>query len=454
MNRRLNRFATAFAALAALCLALPATAQVKTRDHRKRHADRPTERVKARRGKPKKGVPPIAVTRWGPQSGPAGTEVVIEGRGFGRKVLLLVGGKRVRPHRMNDSTLAFRVPRRAGDGTIVLRHPQMADDLVVGRFDVIAPPLVRSVSPASGVAGTRVEIRGVGFRPGDQVLMNGRAIAVESLAPTRIVAVIPQGATTDYLVVSRPNGPQARSRRPFRVVQPAPVIEALSPVRGAAGATVRIQGKHFTGKDRVFYGRWPMQVTGSAPTWIDAVIPQRARTDEYIVVRTPWGQARSREPFHLDMPPAIARFAPTYGPVGTRVTIDGQNFAAGDQVLLAGTPVPIVQLRPTQIVIEIPARARSGKLTLLRGNLRVHARGTFDVVAVPSVAEFSPAGGPVGTRVTISGTGFTPDVEVFYGRRRLRVLQRSDTSLVVEIPRGARDDVFRVRTRGGEASSG
>ena len=239
MKRRIPVFA---AALVATALTLPANAQVRVRDHR-----RPRPRAV------------FKVSSWGPKAGPVGTVVQIDGKGFGRKTLILFGNRRLRPRRITPRRITIVVPRSYGDGTIVLRKPGFANDLVVGRYSVVSPPIVRRMSPTSGIAGTRVEIRGRSFEKNDRVLMNGRPIPVVELGSRRIVVTIPAWARTDHLVVSR-DGQEARTRRKFRVLDPAPLISDISPASGPPGATVRIRGRHFTVRDKVWYGRTPVAV--------------------------------------------------------------------------------------------------------------------------------------------------------------------------------------------------
>lgn len=433
----------------ALAVALPASAQVKQRDHRKKH--RPTEVVKAKRGK--KGTDPIKVTGWAPHSGPVGTEVRIDGKGFDKKTLLLIGGKRVKPRKLGRNAMIFVVPRRWGDGQIVLRHPNQAQDVVVGTFEVIEDPYVRAFSPATGVGGTRIEITGTGFRKGDQVTMNKRAIGIVSIAANRIVATIPADASTDYVTVSRTGGASARSRTQFRVVEPAPVITSMKPASGARGTTVRLAGQHFPRGASAHYGRQRMQVAGVADSWIDVVIPDDARGDQYIEVRSRWGKALSPQRFELERPAVVSRFSPSYGVVGDRVEIYGDNFAAGDIVTLNGKRLKMLQLRPRQISVEIPVGGTTGAFVVERGNTRVTASGTFEVVYAPSITGFAPSGGAPGTRVSITGAHFTDDADLYFGRQRLRIISRSDAAIVAEIPRRARDQFFIVKSKGGQATS-
>ncbi len=446
MTRRVGLLTFALVAV----MAVPASAQVYKRDHRKKGKE---EKVPARRGGKYKGAAPIEVTKWDPHSGPVGTSIRIDGKGFDRKTQVIFGGRAVRPRRVARNYLEVIVPQRWGDGVIVLRHPDMGKDLVVGTFEVIADPSVSTFSPAYGVPGTRVEIRGTGFRRGDQVLMNNRALAVNSIDDNRIVVTIPNWANTDYIVVSRPGGAQSRSRGKFRVDQPAPTITGVSPASGPVGTKVRISGTGFTSTDRVFYGRWPAKVVGTAGTWIDFEVPDRARHSQPLSVRGPYGEVRWAGPWGLEQPASIARYAPEWGPPGTRVELYGDNYQAGDEVYLAGRKLKVIQLRTRQISVEIPAAARTGKFSVRRGSKEWFASGDYQVAYPPEITGFTPDSGEPGIQVKLEGRYFVKDMDVYYGAQRLRIVKSSNVGIWVKLPNRATDDYFIVRGKGGEAKS-
>jgi RHS repeat-associated protein len=74
-----------------------------------------------------------------------------------------------------------------------------------------------------------------------------------------------------------------------------------------------------------------------------------------------------------------------------------------------------------------------------------------------SVLEFSPNSGPVGTRVTIIGTGFgltAADNTVKFGSATATISSASATQLVVTVPSGASTGMISVTTAAGSASNG
>ncbi len=77
---------------------------------------------------------------------------------------------------------------------------------------------------------------------------------------------------------------------------------------------------------------------------------------------------------------------------------------------------------------------------------------TCGTVCSPShtVSSFAPTEGPVGTNVTISGTGFTPGTTVTMAGVNTTIISQNSTSLIIEIPSGAGSNNFSILESGCE----
>jgi YD repeat-containing protein len=89
---------------------------------------------------------------------------------------------------------------------------------------------------------------------------------------------------------------------------------------------------------------------------------------------------------------ALLNFTPSRGPVGTRVTIQGQGFSAvpaENQVGFHGTLAPVLAATDTQLVVTVPPGATTGPITVMvAGNIAASAR---NFVMLPSITAINPA---------------------------------------------------------------
>jgi IPT/TIG domain len=75
------------------------------------------------------------------------------------------------------------------------------------------------------------------------------------------------------------------------------------------------------------------------------------------------------------------------------------------------------------------------------------------VPSAPTVSGFTPASGPVGTAVTITGTGFTGAAAVTFNGANATFAVDSDTQITATVPSGATDGPIAVTTGGGTGTS-
>lgn len=147
--------------------------------------------------------------------------------------------------------------------------------------------------------------------------------------------------------------------------------------------------------------------------------------------------------------PTIASFTPASGPVGTSVTITGTNFAAtasDNTVTFNGTAASVTLSSPTSLRATVPTGATSGKITITVANQTATSSADFTVTPAapaspaPAITGFTPASGPVGTSVTITGTNFstTPaQNSVAFNGTAAVVTAATATSITTTVPTGA-----------------
>jgi hypothetical protein len=226
---------------------------------------------------------------------------------------------------------------------------------------------VIAISPDLSDIGTTVVITGVNFsgvRGNNRVSFNGTPAIVEEANQdgTALTVTVPEGATTGTISVAI--GQTTVLGPNFNVVG-APVITDLSVTGGFPGDTVVITGDNFSSNlpdNIVAFGGIVAEVTAATITELIVTIPDGALSGDLTV--TVFGQADDND---FTIAPAITSFDPRIGVPGDTVTITGTNFstvASQNTVTFNGAEAEVTSASTTQLIVEVPATAADGPLTV------------------------------------------------------------------------------------------
>ncbi len=138
-----------------------------------------------------------------------------------------------------------------------------------------------------------------------------------------------------------------------------------------------------------------------------------------------------------------------YGQEGSTVEILGQGFTGSTAVSFNGTPADFQVVNNTYLTATVPAGATLGPITVTTPSGNLVSKIKFRVL--PNILSFTPTSGPVGTPVTINGTGFTQGLGVGFGDHvpatNLTIV--SDTEVTATVPSGARTGRVGIQTKSG-----
>jgi hypothetical protein len=148
--------------------------------------------------------------------------------------------------------------------------------------------------------------------------------------------------------------------------------------------------------------------------------------------------------------PVISGFTPAKGPVGATVTIAGTGLSGTTKVTIGGVPAPFTVVSPTSVYATVPTEADTGTIQLTSPQGSWTTARWFAVV--PTLSGFSPAGGPVGTTVTLTGSGFTGATGVAFNGTAAAFTVVSSTQITATVPSGASTGRLSVSTPAGKAS--
>ena len=142
----------------------------------------------------------------------------------------------------------------------------------------------------------------------------------------------------------------------------------------------------------------------------------------------------------------------TSGKEGAAIGILGQGFSSSSVVKFGGTQATtITRTGATFIKATVPAAALTGSVTVTTGATTLTSSQTFRVT--PTIVSFSPPSGPVGTPVTITGTGLIQATKVTFNGKSASFTATSDTQISTAVPTGATTGRIMVTTPGGSAAS-
>jgi uncharacterized repeat protein (TIGR03803 family) len=141
------------------------------------------------------------------------------------------------------------------------------------------------------------------------------------------------------------------------------------------------------------------------------------------------------------------------GKVGSLVNILGQGFIGSTAVSFGGvnaTKFSVVS--DTYMTANVPAGAKTGTVVVVRPSGSLTSIQTFKVT--PAISSISPSSGPIGTVVTVTGTGLTQTTKVTIGGVKATTFTvKSDSSVTVTIPTACKTGKITVTTNGGSATS-
>jgi hypothetical protein len=147
-------------------------------------------------------------------------------------------------------------------------------------------------------------------------------------------------------------------------------------------------------------------------------------------------------------PPVLASLSSVCGSTGTVVTINGTNFTGTSQVRLNGTVCPtFTVMSSTQINVTMPF---GGSITTASVTTPC---GTGNLQLALSVSSFSPASGPAGSLITISGLNLGCLQSVTIGGTPQIILSNTSTSAVVFLMPGTSNGTISVSSGTGTATS-
>jgi large repetitive protein len=300
-------------------------------------------------------------------------------------------------------------------------------------------PVVFSIDPSSGSG-----------------VCSLKALKVSFSAVGMCVIDANQAGNADYTAA-------AQQQQSFTILKP-PTVTAVAPNAGpiVGGTSVTITGTTFTSGATVTFGSTAApSVTFISATQLIATAPPHSAATVDVRVSTAAGPsaASAADKYAYEAVPTVTNVSPDSGALagGNTVTITGAHFVAGAGVQFGSSAASSVTLlSATQLTaIAPPGAAGSVNVTVTTpGGTSASSTNGLYAYGAPIITSFTPSSGLTGSTVTLTGSGFAPDVTVSFGALGSpKVTVSSGSQLRAVVPNGAVPAAITIADSQGAATT-
>ena len=392
-----------------------------------------------------------------PSMGAVGMTVTLTGSGFTGTSSVSFGSIATTALKVvNDTTLTVTIPSQAITGTISVVNPA-GKAVSLTNFQVIPAADLYACIPSRGGVGTLVTISGHGFTGTSAVLFGGVAAQYSIVSDSELTAIVPSDVADLSLVLHTPGG-ILNARFDVSVG-----ISSMSPLSGFPGTVVAIQGSGFRTIRKLSMsggGNLPFSLLDSGT--LQFTVPKGAASgpvtlDQVCPPGSAGGQVFSTDSFTVTAAPSpiLSGFSPSSGKAGDSVTLTGRYFTAANAVSFGGVPASSFSIVGDQtIVVVVPVNAATGPISVSSTTGVCQSSSNFFIYEKSTISGLSPAIGPVGSTVVISGSKFTSVSSVgFFGGGSSWISSTfsidSDSQISATVPVGARTGPVQIIGPGG-----
>ncbi len=376
----------------------------------------------------------LAIASISPSSGPIGTVFTLLGPGFGPYAgslsVVLIDGATAALSVWNDAKIVGTIPGSipAGVKTVVVRRFSGAgvSSSEAASFEVTGMTLA-TITPSSGPIGSPFTITGSQFGvyggANTRVKFGGVSAALSVWNDSTITGTIPALPTGAVdVVVERQQGSNVSMSNISSFTILGLTVSSMTPSEGPIGVPFTIKGSGFGpyagANTRALIGGVSAALSMWNDTTISGTIPNLAPGSQPVWLERSAGTgvtSSATSYFNVTVP-AVATLTPSSAPIGAPFTITGSNFGpyagTNTRVKIGGVAAPLSVWNDTQISGTVPGSLSPGAVELVvervaGAGLTASATQAFSVL-LPVISTISPAFGPAGTVVTMTGHGFGP----------------------------------------------
>lgn len=247
-------------------------------------------------------------------------------------------------------------------------------EMTTNRGGIQVPPQIMSFFPAQARANTSITIVGDFFEDVQSVSIGGVVSSPFTvISRDTILATLSEYAQSGPITVTTSSG--TITIPGFKVI---PTLHSFTPTKGTHGTVMTLNGSCLSEVNHITVGGIPVQyIEVNSPLKLTAYVGPGASGDVFI--QSPVGSS-TRAGFTYVPPPIVQSVSPLSGPVGTTVTITGQNFnpsTSGNAVFFGAIPATVTAANTTSLTVTVPAGSQYAPITVVCNELLAHSRDPF-----------------------------------------------------------------------------
>ena len=382
---------------------------------------------------------PLAV--WGvePSKGKTigGEQVVVSGTGFEDGMAIFFGHQQATDVYVLSGKKATAITPAGFPGPVDVEvtNPGGGKAKLQQGFLYFNQVSILSVDPPAGptIGGVPVVISGTGF-DGNTTLIIGNKIAIDIkvMDDSTLLALTPPGGPGNANVSVSSKEGLATSIDGFFYYE-YPNVEEISPAAGGAGggSVVHISMAGAHEEAEVFFGETPAtSVTFVDYHVLEVITPPAEVGYADVTVTTPYGSSTREDGFFYfggNLPPEdlqVISVQPSSGPTSggnaVKITAFGLSEPADTTVLFGAKVAQVESVYPGIMLLTVtapPGPEGPADVTLMNSNGTDTLAGGYDYLPIATIHDVGPDHGPAsgGTPVVVSGEGFQPDAQVYFG---------------------------------------
>ena len=325
-------------------------------------------------------------------------------------------------------------------------------------------PSLTSLSQTSinvGTAAFSLTVTGQNFLSSSVVEWNNAPLSTTFNSPTQLVASVPAAnlaiVGAAQIAVSDPSQSLISNALSFAVLQPAPVLTALSVASVTAGSAsfpLSVTGQNFLSSSVVQLNGASLVTVVNSPTQLVATVPSANLTSAgslSITVVDPSPLSLLSNVLTLTVnpvPPVITAISPSSAAVSTgpvSIVILGQNFASGVTVSFGSTPLTVTSQTTNQIhaLISASLLVETGTFPITVSNPAPNAVTSTPisfsvspgpVAIITSITPDSLIAGATATSLQVTGQAFVSGATIQLNGAAIPTFYMSGTQLSAALP--------------------